>query len=324
MPDPMRRTTDTPTYPASRSRRNCRGGSTRGCGPDSRCGRRRRKRRIAPQPVAHHVVVKLLRPQQARERLPHHGAAILGQVARRQPWRRIRRPRGCGLRRSASKPAPNGSAILVIRQPQFDHRLPAGRQRQRVVRRRLGAAQFADSRPRAARSPRTRRCRPSRTADVRRAPKRRQLRLVLREQQLCRVRRSRASAVRNTARRARSARPPPAAAPASEPCSPHAHVLRNQIVGSRCSAAASGPRFACRDADQHIVRRRLGVLHEDVEVAVLREDARVEQFVLRVRRACAGDSPPPACRKGIRLRILVQALHVRVAWACCRGRSSAP
>jgi hypothetical protein len=31
---------------------------------------------------------------------------------------------------------------------------------------------------------------------------------------------------------------------ASWPASPHAHVLRNQSVGSTCRVAASGPRFS--------------------------------------------------------------------------------
>ena len=67
-----------------------------------------------------------------------------------------------------------------------------------------------------------------------------------------------------------------------------------------------------RNPYQDVFRPGFGVLHEDVEVSVLVENARVEQFVLHVVAV------PPAVRlhqvgvgKG-RLRILVETLHVRV------------
>ena len=66
------------------------------------------------------------------------------------------------------------------------------------------------------------------------------------------------------------------------------------------------------DLHQHVVRAIFGVLHEDVEVAVVIEDAGVEQFVLhlvagtptvRLYQISVGES---------RLRILVEILHVRM------------
>ena len=71
-------------------------------------------------------------------------------------------------------------------------------------------------------------------------------------------------------------------------------VLRNQSVGSRCSDGRSGPRLATVIADQNVVGRGLGVFDEDVEVAVVVEDARVDQFELRLLPASAAGSPRPA------------------------------
>ena len=67
-----------------------------------------------------------------------------------------------------------------------------------------------------------------------------------------------------------------------------------------------------RDPDEHVVRRRLGVFHEDVEVAVGLEHARVGELELGV----VSPAPPvfldePPVRE-LRLRVLVQRLHVRV------------
>ena len=66
------------------------------------------------------------------------------------------------------------------------------------------------------------------------------------------------------------------------------------------------------DLDQNVFGEVLGVLHEDVEVAILIEHAGVEQLVLEL-------VPAPAAVRlhkvgvGIgRLRILVQVLHVRM------------
>ena len=67
-----------------------------------------------------------------------------------------------------------------------------------------------------------------------------------------------------------------------------------------------------RDLHQDVFRTGLGVLHEDVEVAVVLEDAGVEEFILHLVPGA------PAVRLhqigvGIgRLRVLVEILHVRV------------
>ena len=45
-------------------------------------GRRRRRPGIALEPVADHIVIELLRPQHAGERLPHHVAGVRRQVGR--------------------------------------------------------------------------------------------------------------------------------------------------------------------------------------------------------------------------------------------------
>ena len=64
--------------------------------------------------------------------------------------------------------------------------------------------------------------------------------------------------------------------------------------------------------NENVLGRFLGILDEDVEVAVLVEDARVEQLVLELALAPA---PVPVHEVGIRerrLRIFVEVLHVRV------------
>ena len=98
------------------------------------------------------------------------------------------------------------------------------------------------------------------------------------------------------------------ARPASPSPSFHDHVLRNHSVGSRCSLAASGPDCGL-DADQD-VSGLLGVSEEDVEVAVVVEDAGVEQLVLELLAR-----PPAVCLhqipvRELALRILVQIFHV--------------
>ena len=66
------------------------------------------------------------------------------------------------------------------------------------------------------------------------------------------------------------------------------------------------------DANEYVLRRGLGVLHEDVEVAVFREDAGIEQFVLRLQlRAGAVGLDQIVIGVG-QLRVLVEPLHVGV------------
>src|SRR5207253_10479332 len=76
-----------------------------------------------------------------------------------------------------------------------------------------------------------------------------------------------------------------------------------------------GPAVRHLDADAEIFYVRLGVLDEDVEVPVLVEDAGVDQLVL------APGAPAPAVLldelqvRELRLRVLVQVLHVRMRWS---------
>ncbi len=67
-----------------------------------------------------------------------------------------------------------------------------------------------------------------------------------------------------------------------------------------------------RDADQHVLVRRLGVFDEDVEVAVGGEHAGVEQLELRLIAAAAVVLLDELRVRVCRLRILVEELHVGV------------
>ena len=64
------------------------------------------------------------------------------------------------------------------------------------------------------------------------------------------------------------------------------------------------------DPDQHLFRRRLGVLDEDIEVAVPVEEPGVEQLVLHLLAAAGAVHPDQiVVGKGI-LRVFVQQLQV--------------
>ena len=79
-----------------------------------------------------------------------------------------------------------------------------------------------------------------------------------------------------------------------------------------CSGAASGPRLNASMRMQMSSGVDLGVLDDDVEVAVLVEDAGVEQLELGALAAAAAVLlDQPAVGK-LGLRILVEELHVRV------------
>ena len=66
------------------------------------------------------------------------------------------------------------------------------------------------------------------------------------------------------------------------------------------------------DLDQEVLGRLLGVLDEDVEVAILVEHAGVEQFVLELVPAPAAAGLDEVAVGEGRLRVLVEVLHVRV------------
>ena len=83
-------------------------------------------------------------------------------------------------------------------------------------------------------------------------------------------------------------------------------------MGRRCSSAGCWSTVDGGDADQHIVNRGLGILHNDIEIAVVVKDPGVDEFVLQ-----GLPIPPPvffdklAVGKG-GLGIFVEILHVGV------------
>ena len=85
--------------------------------------------------------------------------------------------------------------------------------------------------------------------------------------------------------------------------------------GQQMQGRAVGTAVHRRDAHQQLFHRGLGVLHEDVEVAVLSEDPGVEQFELGVVAGAPLVLLQQAGIGELRLRILVEHLHVGV-----RGR----
>src|SRR5262249_18100887 len=92
--------------------------------------------------------------------------------------------------------------------------------------------------------------------------------------------------------------------PAPGVAKPH---CRQQVDGSWIGTAISGS-----DADKQIIRCDLAVFNHNIEVAIVIEDAGVEQFKLRI---LTGTSRvllyKPLVREGS-LRILVEILHVGV------------
>ena len=105
--------------------------------------------------------------------------------------------------------------------------------------------------------------------------------------------------VKESERRLRIARFP-------RPCIPEPH-RRQQIDIGRFRAAIGN-----RDLDTDVVRLGLGIFDEDVEVAVVVEDAGIDQFVLRLRPVAL---PVLLDKLRVRerlLRILVKHLHVGV------------
>ena len=73
-----------------------------------------------------------------------------------------------------------------------------------------------------------------------------------------------------------------------------------------------GPAIADADLDQDILRSVLGVLDEHVEVAIVVEDAGIQQFIFRILTAALPIGPDQVVVWKCRLRILVQVFHVRV------------
>src|SRR5262245_40802798 len=104
-------------------------------------------------------------------------------------------------------------------------------------------------------------------------------------------------------------RPAPFMVPAPRPGIP------NPKRRQHSAARRLRPADARRDADQHIVRRSLGVLHEQIEVTARIEDSRIQQLELGIGFSTA---PILLAQLGIgerRLWILVEGFHEGV-----RGR----
>ena len=68
------------------------------------------------------------------------------------------------------------------------------------------------------------------------------------------------------------------------------------------------------DLNQHVLRRRFGVFHEDIEVAVFIEHTRVEQLIFRLAAAAVAVRRNQIAVWVGRLRVLVEVLHVGVGW----------
>src|ERR1017187_5484476 len=81
-----------------------------------------------------------------------------------------------------------------------------------------------------------------------------------------------------------------------------------------------GAAIADLDADEDVVGRSLGVFHEDVEIAVVGEDAGIEQFILGIVAGAAAILLDQIVVRKRGLRILVQALHVGVGGSAVEVR----
>ena len=106
------------------------------------------------------------------------------------------------------------------------------------------------------------------------------------------------------------------------PC--HDHWLRNHSVGKTCNSAGFGTAVVNADLDQDVLGRFLGILDEDVEVAILIEHARVEQFVLEFVAGSDRGLCRPGWRTGRPPADTCRGTSCTNGSACCRGRSSTP
>src|SRR3990172_8851335 len=84
---------------------------------------------------------------------------------------------------------------------------------------------------------------------------------------------------------------------------------RQKVEWSRVRAAVG-----YRDANQDVVLGGLGVFHEDVEVAVLIEHARVQEFELGVAATAPGVLLDQSGVWEGRLGIFIKPFHVGVCW----------
>ncbi len=279
---------------------------------------RLRLRRVAAKPVPDHVVVELLRPEHPRERLALDVSLVLREALRRD--RPVELVGLAPARREDLVEVPADRRAVLYRRPaeaELHHDAPSRRHRGPVPRRALRADPVRVHRVRA----------PVHDVfvegvlhvvhPVRRAEEARHVRVVLREEEL---RRSLAvedvSALggvpcedaRSGASFGAQRGPLLLAVPAPGVPEPE----RREEVERR----GVGSAVVRLDPDEEVVRARLRVLDEDVEVPAALEDAGVPELEL-------GVLPRPAPVLGgelrvreLALRVLVEHPHVRVS----RGR----
>ena len=105
---------------------------------------------------------------------------------------------------------------------------------------------------------------------------------------------------------------------------PATRCCGTRTSGSTCSVAGSRSAVADGDLDQDVLGRRLRVLDEDIEVAVLVEDAGVEQLVLELAAAAGCGWCAPDRRRGRPPADTCRDTSCTSASASSRDRSSTP
>ena len=81
-------------------------------------------------------------------------------------------------------------------------------------------------------------------------------------------------------------------------------------MGSRCSSAGTGPRLAAVMRIKNVLRAALGILYEDIEVPVVLEYTRVNEFQFRRLPVSRAVAMHEFCIRERSLWVLVQVLHV--------------
>ena len=255
---------------------------------------------LLAQPAVDVVLVVLLAPQQPGERLAHDVRRVLVEVAGDDAG-----VEGVRLGDPLREHRVEVDRAAARVQPHPDLRRAAGRDLEHVVRGDLGAGprrvDRVGARDHVVVDPVLRVRRAVRAGDPPR------VRLVVAEQQL--ARRLEAPLAERAVRGARGAvavrrdrRPRRPVVPGvAEP------ERRQQVQRRRLR-----PAVVRGDAHQQVVVVRLRVLDLHVEVAVVVEHAGVEQLVLEVAEAARAVRPQQVVVRVRRLRVLVDALHVRV------------
>ncbi len=283
--------------------------------------------RVAVEPVVDDVVVELLRPQHPGERLPLHPPLVLGHLLGLEG--RVVRVRlvAAALHRRVEVGEGIEVAVAVHRrhgarpyESEPPRRRPARRHLPPRVRGGLGARlRGAHRRPVARDDVRVERVlHAGRGAG--RAPDPRRVGLVLREEQIrVAVDVEHVVAERVVARLDGVARVrvdallagPRAQGGAARVAPPRPGVPEPER-GQEVERGGEGAAVVYGDQDEHVVGRGLRVLDEDVEVAVLVEDARVDELELGL---VAPAAPALLQQRGVGeggLRVLVERPHVRV------------